>query len=199
MKLKAIPYQSGYIFVDESGSDFKVDDIVYDIINQLVTSKIKKEMAVFFNQVKERNQYFKIIAQHTLNLEGIPYVELEENEARRYVASILGEHNLDNSTGKMMIECYKSAQPKKYTEEQVRDAIEMAQEQKSVRYSPNEYEFKYTPDQIIQSLQPKIESIEVEADDSIFRDPQIFTYQKDGKTYLRIKKISYETNTKQQS
>ena len=112
----------------------------------------------------------KIIAQTpNLNLEGIPYVELEEDVEQ-------------------------------FTLEQIRRAIDMAQEQVSVRFYPNEYEFKYTENQIIQSLQPKIESVEVEwlhRDEphlngtSTITDRPI-TYQKDGRTYLKVKSINYK-------
>jgi hypothetical protein len=133
--LKAIPFQSGLAFaimekvqcgdyyLTESGNLVKAND--------------------YTEYVVKRN---KIIAQHNLNLEGIPYVELEE------------------------------------------DIISLA-----------ELQWDYIPG---MSTQPKIESIEVEekmGDEGIiaiaFGECDLVTYQKDGKTYLKVNKINYEQKT----
>jgi hypothetical protein len=93
---------------------------------------------------------------------------------------------------------YKAAQPKKYTEDDLRKAIAEA------RMSGQGLS-KLTDNEIIKSLQPKIESVEVETTQEnlgevfngrsshiMWGDIKPITYQKDGKTYLKINKINYE-------
>jgi hypothetical protein len=203
MKLRAIPFQKGILFVDVEGEK-KDGDIVYDSINEFITPKINEERAVWFNLVKERNQYFKIIAQHNLSLENIPHMELEEGIDIDKIA-------LDNGWSQSgswkdgYLTGYKTAQPKKYTEDDLRNAIDMGLS----KWMNREKGTLFTTiiDEVIQSLQPNITSVEVETEvvpdynsysggnGEIFttnKKEQCIRYEKEGKTFIKVKKINYE-------
>ena len=68
--LKAIPYQSGYIFVDDSKIE-EGNTVYCTTTNSIIKWSIPDEAG---------SNRSKIIAQTPdLNIEGIPYVELEED------------------------------------------------------------------------------------------------------------------------
>ena len=149
--LKAIPYQSGYIFVD---GKIKPND------GELVYNDI---FGIFPYDSDAMGNYgstpeVKIIAQYNLNLEGIPYVELEEDVeelgkgllTRAFPADTSGYYQEEKELClDFFKEGYKAAQPKKYTEVVVHLS------------DKGENGFEYA------------------------------TYQKDGKTYLKVTKINY--------
>jgi hypothetical protein len=229
MKLKAIPYQSGYIFVDEN-AEIKEGDYVWyhhpkqdfdmasihKVINPNYSLHEPSHRVHFDTGFGVIEGCKKIIAQTpNLNLEGIPFIELEEDcsleKAKQFAEKYFDSLHAEYPKGGLVsikelisvllvgVECgYKfgtKAQPKQYTEEQVRFAIKAAKglvvplQNKSA-------------DDIVRSLQPKIESIEVETEwkgnstnqgfemKGLSTDGEWFykTYQKDGKTYLKVKK-----------
>lgn len=180
MKLKSIPYQHGTLFVDEQ-AEIKEGTII------ATKNAFHPCVGPEFNIVTP-------IAQHNLNLEGIPYVELEEDvdTKARHIIEEIGWfwHNTESSARN--VARHIAAQPKKYTEGDLKKAFFAgAKCQNSVHAAAEVHSF-------IQSLQPKIESIEVEMDWSIANYSitqdgwKYISYQKDGKTYLKVKKINYE-------
>lgn len=277
--LKAIPYQSGYIFVDTEKENWHSGDLISTTNVPIETIKdidrhYSKQIGYEYliTVVSSRNQYKncevrgKIIAQRNLNLEGIPYVGfgktlIKENGYKckecgesvslgrkckkgcsmkpknliiDYITYVGAEEDVERlaiekfpkaySGGsfnpnniykrEIWIDGYKAAQPKKYTEEQVISAL--------IKWQSGEFDHYY---EVIQSLQPKIESIEVETELmdvdyawQLYRDDtqmqfhfhhydsglkhfkkefehlyqQPITYQKDGKTYLKVTKINYK-------
>lgn len=163
MKLKAVQYQNGYLFVDEKATECRFylhcsiggNHQVYDIENGGILDDFKRGQPIGW--------CIKIVAQSPeLSIEGVPYVELEEeylcklNTALTYWKTFSGEKQTGIAYGiGLAIEFYKAAQAKKYTEEDLRKALEKA---KVWKYHGNET----TVDEIIQSIRPKIESIELE-------------------------------------
>jgi len=182
MKIKQIPYQSGFVFVDEI-TEIKEGD-------RYMNGPYLYTADRFFE--RESNDK-KVIAQHNLNLEGIPYVELEEDVEKLCPYEKGGLLDWRNR----WIEGYQ-ANKKEFTREQMDKAIKMAKQIDSVSMA-----FDYSEDEIIQSLQPKIESIEPEMHEQevptggsgstsypIF-EKVLITYQRDGKTYIKAK-VNYE-------
>lgn len=110
-----------------------------------------------------------------------------------------------------LLQPFKAASAKKYTEEDLRKAINLSRLTSSeLREKHGFWKDEYTPDEIIQSLQPKVVSIEIETRQYWFQDgisrpvmedgiPKDYkgdwiitpvTYQKDGKTFIKIKNIN---------
>jgi hypothetical protein len=83
---------------------------------------------------------------------------------------------------------YKAAQPKKYTEEDFKKGLSEA-------FKASQEGYNITADEIIQSIKPKIESIELEMEFILQALPKDrekpVTYQKDGRTFLKVKSIQY--------
>lgn len=189
MKLKAIQHESGYIFVDE-----RADGIAGWSYNKPTFNddgKIGKS---------ENNQSRKIIAQYNLNLGGIPHVDLEE-DVQQLANNAWDENHPTERRAFMQGHKAQSLSDKKYSERDIVNAIDALLNAKSIGYA-------LTKTDIIQSLsQPKVESIEIETktifdgDDehdeggtlpsAVESFEQSITYQKDGKTYLKVKKINY--------
>ncbi len=195
--LKAIPYQLGYIFVD--GSEIKEGDWFYSVKPRTADKAFGSNISEWWKTVCEGNEsarwFNKIIAQHNLNLEGIPYVELEE-DVEDIIESIVDRETsaelgspIRSTYKRYCLLGYKSAKARQYTEDDLRKAIDMARSQKS-SYAMSTGGFDFEDDEIIQSLQPKIESIEIEMYNGNTDEP--LTYLKDGKIYLKVAKINYQ-------
>ena len=192
MKLKAIPYQSGYLFVDDS-----VDVVKGDLHLYRGEPRVYPHDSGWYDKNK-------IIAQYNLNLEGIPYVELEEDDVKIISDAIWGE-GVENEKREWYELGYNAAQPKKYTEDDLAKAYE-AGESKIEHMHHNSIDY-LTFDEFIETLRPKIESIEVETKEieyghvDDYSKPHGFkqdtiTYQKNGATYLKLEKINYDTNSR---
>ncbi len=209
MKLKAIPYQQGTLFVDEQA----------EISNKHTTDGVKvysPKAILDSDAVHLKTKIKTIIAQHNLNLDGIPYVELEEDNEQKLIKTAMNKwvgnlskiglspEAIDKITEEYSfyyLSGYKAAQSKKYTEEQVKKAIELAKVMEDIDVQGLTLTVhKFDSDQIIQSLQPKIESVEVDYKLSVLSDDGTYipngckipiTYQKDGETYLKVTKINY--------
>jgi hypothetical protein len=183
--LKCIDYQQGKILVDEQ-AEIKKGDLIL-VNNEILTAG---GLADTYG-----DDHSKIIAQTpNLNLEGIPYVELEDDVEKLMYDAIQKARGNDFKTFyelavKNCSEVYK-AQPKKYTEDDLRKAIAEA------RMSGQGLS-KLTDNEIIKSLQPKIESVEIETTISLYKGNGTYgteipiTYQRDGRTYLKVTKINY--------
>jgi hypothetical protein len=192
--LKCIDYQQGKIFVDEQAEIKEGDSIICTYGDGDIQVRVNKndlKLDNFIDSKFKTKVYHKIIAQTpNLNLEGIPFIELEEDIICPYPEHT--QNAIDWHNG------YTSAQPKQFTLEQMKEAIEMARKFWKTETAVNQF----TYEQIIQQLQPKIESVEVEwlhKDEphlngkSTITDRPI-TYQKDGRTYLKVNKINYENS-----
>jgi hypothetical protein len=260
--LKCIPYQQGKILVDEE-AEIKEGDLFIPLSG--TGWKINEVRLADSDGGFNNDHCKKIIAQHNLNLEGIPYVEigktvtkdngykckecgskvslgwkckkgcsmkpgnliidvvtyveLEEDvigklihsyfydsiEVKKSVGRDTGHVAFDKHNIELLIsQVKKAAQPKKYTEDDLRKAIRMARFNEDVDDST---QYSNTDDKIIQSLQPKIESVEVETEEvnaelingswlastTMFPAREVpITYQKNGRTYLKVNKINYE-------
>jgi len=227
--LKCIDYQQGKILVDEQAEIKEGDWVWYHHPKQdLDMSSVHKVINPnhSLHEPSHRVHFdtgfgviegcLKIIAQTSnLNIEGIPVVEVEEgveklsnNHFKDYWKKEDGtEMKGDEISAEQMagylcevsafIAGYKAAQPKKYTEDDLRKAIAEA------RMSGQGLS-KLTDNEIIKSLQPKIESVEVETTQEnlgevfngrsshiMWGDIKPITYQKDGRTFLRVTKINY--------
>jgi len=172
--LKAIPYQQGTLFVDEQ-AEIKEGD--YFFANQDVRKCVHVKQNTDYeelypygedNEKGERIYHFKtwktkIIAQH--NLKNIPYVELEE-DVEKWALEVadkdmrLTPHN--HAPYRLgLVNGYKAAQQKKYTED---DLLELSCKMYNHYFltKGEEDTFRTKAIEFIQSLQPKIESIEIE-------------------------------------
>jgi hypothetical protein len=207
--LKCIDYQQGKILVDEQAEIKEGDWVWYHHPKQdLDMSSVHKVINPnhSLHEPSHRVHFdtgfgviegcLKIIAQTSnLNLKGVPFIELEEDVER-----LFEEHGIskqDERSKLLFLKGYKAAQPKKYTEDDLRKAIAEA------RMSGQGLS-KLTDNEIIKSLQPKIESVEVETTQEnlgevfngrsshiMWGDIKPITYQKDGRTFLRVTKINY--------
>ncbi len=105
----------------------------------------------------------KIIVHLPLNgapvLEGVPLLpRLPKEDDVDYwihetVSSLKDEHTIKTSSICLKAGYNKAKEKYKYTEEDLRDAIRMAQEQELVKYTDNEYRYTHSEMDIIKSLQ----------------------------------------------
>jgi len=196
MKLTPIKYQEGWLYVDSE-----------PIIGDLAYHKFQP----YLFKITEANQGIakdckKIVAQRNLSLPNIPYVEDVEESIESLAHKVMMNYLTDgNPEGDFKhstigadenknwwIAGYKAAQSKGgYSEADLRKAIEMARETVPNRLNHPEdgFESEYDEDEIIQSLnQPKEIEIEMEEIHGIDRwNTYPITYQKDGKTFLKVK------------
>jgi hypothetical protein len=189
--LKVLDYQQGKILVDDKKVDFydtKSGDLIYDEVEGVTKDR---------NCIHRRACY-KIIAQTpNLNIEGIPFIELEEDVDEKIIPVfewLLNKSEFNEEQKEFiqyaLTQCYKAAQPKKYTEDDLRKAIGLAT---SLIQGVDVIAFTYPTEVIIKLLQPKIVSVEVvmHLSDKGENGFEYVTYQKDGKTYLKVIKINY--------
>lgn len=206
MKLIPIDYQGGQIWVDkENGikagdtyysTDYNYIKICIEVDNEFVQNALFYEKGcTVFDYSKD---CFKVVAQSTnLSLPNIPYVEIEE------IKSPYTEFPVPNQ---YWLEGYKAASAKKYTEEDMKKLyIGTVQ---NVGTSIKQCDMP-TWEQVLQSLQPKVVSIEIETKQLFFTNGNSLegiiaseglqdtfiespvTYNKDGKTFLKVKSIEY--------
>ena len=220
-----IPYNGGTIWVDKKG-EIKQGDTVYRFY-QDGDSHIGESLPASDNLKRLKDdRVWKVIAQSiNLSIPNIPYVEIEEDES----VAIRDEadaycNQFDTSENEELLnyyhvhdaflEGYKAASAKKLSEEDLRKAFEAGRQCEIFNKSLNE-------DDYIQSLQPKVVSIEIEMENKTNEDIQIelgiyghdegltekeyedykyknsilkpITYSKDGKTFLKVKSIRYES------
>ena len=218
MILHKIDYNGGQIWVDkeapiEAGITPCFNEVVPWYAGYTVTISLSRQFP--YSPDGKTNLFegiHKLVAQSTnqspnLSLEGIPYVEIEEdieNVVKQYTdaAKLNGWEQSGFRIG------YKAASAKKYTEEDLRKAFQAGRQReqglhKSRSFSSGRTEDEYI--QYIQSVNRKVVSVEIETrmvDDSEWNDEhtvcyregdkeEIVTYQKDGKTFLKVKSIQY--------
>lgn len=146
----------------------------------------------------------KLIAQSpNLSLPNIPYVEVEEDY---FLSKIQPDFDTKESyqhgfhDAIQVVKDHYSA--KKYTEEDLEKAIDMARQGVFTKISDGQTdkEWDYTETEIIQCLQPKVVSIEVEMEvgevhygSNVKHPCKLRTYIKDGKTFLKVKSVNYRS------
>jgi hypothetical protein len=210
MKLRKIEYQSGYLWVDETRySDH--GGLFY------VTGGIG--MATGINQGNMPNNHycFKVVAQSpNLSLPNIPYLEVEEYES---IEAYLIEHGYTEEEKSIpsfrrlaeqsqWTKGYKSASVKKWSDEDMFGFAEEYAEyilkcEASKVINPSDAKLYLSNPMNLKkrkySLQPKIESVEIEMEQKLVvkgnsdcfneYDYKPITYQKDDKTFLKVKQV----------
>ena len=194
MNLTPISYNGGTIWVDKEAKILVGDWYVAGITNGID----EPEIVVWNRKGGDEVGGDKVIGQSTnLSIPNIPYVEIEED-----VEKLAWEWCDDHREVGAFKAGYRVASAKKYTEEDLENAFNLG-----LAWDGEDTETN-TFNSFIQSLQPKIESIEVEMIWVNHRDEEHdeggtlpgtiesykipVTYQKDGKTFLKVKKINYE-------
>lgn len=220
--LHAIDYQGGQIFVDKEAK-FTDTDTAYNTqvgtvgkvlrvlnmgkgINDVTTLDLNIQL----ESTSSENNFLKVVAQSlNLSLEGIPYVEIEEDVESKAKAIIIamGYKWEDTESSARAVARFVAASAKKYTEEDVRKLYLGTLQ--NVGTSVKQCDMP-TWEQVLQSLQPKVVSIEVEMEDFDPYDPRSktgrheteddvrsVTYTKElrGKmeTFLKVIKFNYES------
>lgn len=219
--------------IEYNGGEVWVDLTAKRIIGSYYTGQGFAGMSVF----KWSESQFKsfpdhkgvVVAQSTnLSLPNIPYVEIEENVkelAEQWFEKDFLNRNYfyvnHEELQKGFIQGYKAASAKKYTEEDLRKV--MLEYAKWVTGGVPSLRFASTQEEamskIIQSLKPKVVSIEVEmiqkgccwnnpancicehkgenmrnnGFNGKLYDPIPVTYTKGGKTFVKVKKVNYES------
>ncbi len=208
MILKAIKYKKGAVFVDEQ-AEIKEGDWYAE------HTQVKPDRFDVFKRSIDDNSIensFKIVAQHNLSIPDIAYVELEEdvNEiARRHLTGLgsIGILQTDQRTTVERHNCfvlgYKAAQAKKWTNEDMKICWNSAHDAgwyigaENPDPKTDKPAFEYLDD-LINYLKPEVDSIELDVgivtDDNLIYVHHIvpFTYQKDGKVFLKVKSINYK-------
>lgn len=204
MKLEPIEYNGGVIWVDKklycTTSDYCIG----------FEGKLYPPTPNFIGVLKE-SPVFKVICQSpNLSIEGILYVEVEKDvEELAIEAADKYEWDFESHEGNGYMdfqegfkEGYKAASAKKWSDEEVKEAIRLARECTEGYYNNiqdyRDFEWHHTEDKILQSLQ-KIKSIEIEMEEYKFKVTDVrnnlpnipITYQKDGKTFLKVKQINF--------
>ena len=150
----------------------------------------------------------KVVAQSITNpsyIDGVPFVEVGEDEEQlAIIASNKIAVHRDGRPDKTLVshwlDGYKAAQAKQFTEEDLRKAIFWGSNINPI----NNKSGNSLIDDYISSLKPKVSSIEIEMTRT-YEDlwiGELFvsvetgkftpkTYQKDGKTFLKVSKINY--------
>ena len=215
MEFHAIDYNGGQVYVDKEvpitkGTLFYHPDWGVTVAEDKV--------------INTKDISHKITGQSpNLSIPNIPYVEIEEDDETIYSLARTHVHseypNLKGGESAAMIDCfiegYKASSAKKYSEEDLSGYIDWCSNKgysydrsfgwyHSNGHRPNNSELLRL---YLQSLQPKVVSIEVEeewTDDGdtnhdeggtlpgIIESYKIpITYTKDGKTFLKVKKVNY--------
>ena len=221
--LHAIDYNGGQIFVDKEkhpttigelsfAHQFNIVSTIKELVGNSVRDIILEEMP--HNGTLDRGQLYKVVAKSpNLSLEGIPYVEIEED-----VESIVREYTdkakLNGWEQSGFRIGYKAASAKKYNADDLRNAFKAGE----LLGSQNMQEVvgritqitAMDEDEYINSIHPKVVSIGVDAKPKLvqewgestglgtvetsWKEDGIVpvTYSKDGKTFLKVKSIQYE-------
>lgn len=212
MKLDKINYNGGEIWVDKEAT-LNVGDYYINNEDKVLLYQGCLPTYHYLNSVK-------VVAQSITNpsyIDGVPFVEVGEDDEQIISKFSFQEiaYNNDltvrelNAYKNGVVFGYKAAQAKQFTEEDMRKAFQAGQElgkndalfHATDRISRHEYESTPDEDDFINSLKPKVSSIEIEMevklpnglipaimtgnDVSSFLVP--ITYQKDGKTFLKVK------------
>ena len=199
MNIEPIEYDGGVIWVDKEAIIYPDDYFYYP--EESVVSKFL--LALHAGQFKpSQNGCFKVVAQSPkLSIPNVPYVEIIENRlsADNIIdnhLNLVGQTNFDvysnrDSVKEAMImyaaQEVKAASAKKWSDEDMKLMFGLGAANHAIGIPSFE--------DAIQSLQPKIKSIEIEMEDVHGVDrwnTYPIQYKKDGKTFLKVKKINYE-------
>lgn len=217
---QAIDYQGGQIYVDKT---------VLMGLGYVVIENKRGEAYPFEYEVKNlrssdrTSEGYKIVAQSpNLSIEGIPYVEIEEEDVEQlalkeypYRLNFTGDRDGNEEWRRVWVKGYKVASAKKYTEEDLRlHATRFAHLCRLKGATTNNDTVNLFDTEYLQSLQPKVVSIEVETNESYIDDklsilsketseavkamciikPITYTKELRGKmeTFLKVKKVNYE-------
>lgn len=217
MKLDRIDYNGGEIWVDKEAK-IKVGD-TYVLIATDGIDEPTYLIRVLESNYKPFG--FKVVAQSITNpsyIDGVPFVEVGEesveDKARLMMMNYLTDGNPNGDFKKSTIGAdenirwwikgYKAAQAKQFTEEDLRYAINRV-----YNYVDGDgWSRDYITEEVFKELKPKVSSIEIEMitewwdnnlncwvgaeDDDTQHSREVpKTYQKDGKTFLKVSKINY--------
>lgn len=215
MKLIPISYNGGTIWVDNSRTHANKGEWVVETHNPTLLTTC--EVSGFLDLTKGGYKDKVIVAQSTnLSISNLPYIEIEDREeswikidskAGDILKDIMKKEDSNSVLytispkvlRKLIVAGYEVASAKKYTEEDLRKSLGKmyiaCTENKDIHIAK---ETTKVTNQIIQSLQSKVESIEIETTRFYDGFPDDFLqipthYEKDGKTFLTIKSIKYDT------
>ena len=210
MKLEPIEYNGGVIWVDK---EVVPRGIYYNSENGKIVPLVEEWRKEF------GDKYLHIVAQSpNLSIPNIPYVELEEENVEdkaylvmmNYLTDGNPEGDFKHSTigaddnKNWWIAGYKAASAKKWSDEDIEKAIQFGIDITCKHTTPthgtNFDKVEDDKNNYIVSLQPKIKSIEIEMtqgaydflDCPVIGEERPMTYEKDGKIFLKVKKINYD-------
>lgn len=210
MKLISIDYQGGQIWVDKeiiTGCTFHIDGRIEKCL-KIEQNRVYISENEFYHlftirgmEILSEQLCMRVVAQSiNLSLPNIPYVEIEEDIEKLAIEFANNNKSKFNNwygAHDGFLAGYKAVSAKKYTEEDLREAFEAGRQCELFNRAPNE-------DEYIKSLQSKVVSIEIEMKKTyreIFDGEQTIhthegwkpvTYQRDGKTFLKVKSVQYE-------
>ena len=230
MKLKPIPYQSGFVFVDTEIIFNNGDKLTHLKTGErhtflrwqgsMMVTEYETEIGKAEDWTEKSLGYFKeqIIAQHNLNIEGIPHVDVGEDveqisfSIQQRAADKLNRGQKPYIASKMyvdylntIIDGFKSAlskaNKKEFTREQVHKMLcEFALYYhtsliKDIANDASEYIDDWCILSKIESIEPEtVRSTYYSKEDKLFQTSEYITYQRDGKTYIKCK-INYDTKS----
>lgn len=193
-------------------------------IDDIITFDVEAQL---YSRSSENN-FYKVVGQSTnLSLPNIPYVEIEEDvEESAYILANLAVnggkplhkwlHGVELSKAvdfgfDMFLQGYRAASAKKYTEEDLSKIVVEAlykfkhfEEREWCEHHSKKHEcdikesLKVWFNNSIQSLKPKVASIEIEmtkngnTGTNVLEWVEPVTYNKDGKTFLKVIKVNHE-------
>lgn len=177
MILHPIKYNQGLIWVDKTA----VAPIDFSKLNY------QENNGLVFNEenLKSFGAVYEIIAVSNLNLPDTPSIEIEEDINDLAYQYYTSSQYHDITSSYHWLNGYKAASAKKYTEEDLRKAIRQGEINEGCTAA------RKTDEEFIQSLQPKPVSVEIDMYNGNTGD--FCEYWKDGKTFLKVKKVNYES------
>lgn len=210
MELTKIDYNGGVIWVDKEAEC----PIGHELYLERGGLYYAPTIIINYGRYQNSGDGFKVVAQSpNLSIPNIPYVEVEEDVEQ------LAENRFPSDTSERFssvkfnelrigfIEGYKAASAKKWSDKELKECMSMMW----FRGIKRDGNFDTHYNEIIQSLQPKIKSIEIEVgteyyvnkewksvllpsewDDTNPTRQVPVTYQKGGKTFLKVKTVTYD-------
>ena len=204
-QIEPIEYNGEIIWVDTSiDPNFAKDDELFFSISLAEYNNLK-------HISQESDGLYKIVAQSpNLSIPNIPYVEVEEDNNQSFIDSVwlntANPNNFSHNSFEFAAKAIIATSTKKYSEEDLRfHATRFAHLCRLHGAVTNNDTINLFDKEYIQSLQPKIKSIEIEMEideniepistgnyphkDDYYYKPT--TYLKDGKPFLKVKKVNH--------